>query len=340
MGRHKFFYNGRADKFLFNGGYCSSTANNQPVYHYYTQDHLGNNRAVVNENGTLEQVTHYYPFGGVYGDAGSTPDCQDRKYNGKEYDHIHGLDWYDYGARSYDPALATWTSVDPLAEKYPNISPYAYCVDNPVNAIDVDGDSITILDEAGNPFLYEPTLTYSGQNEFVKTIFGYFDNLSKDERGTVVVNRLVKSKNNYSFRLGSPVKNTAGEFDEKTLTTTLSDTNTLTFAEELFHTFQHDNGETGKTAVREVEAKLFSAVMNYDICGWNIIGASNKIAGIGIYAESMEDLLYNGYSQKSYSTAVQNFLTESLGGPTYKNFGYSTGVLSQHPLIKNFIPIK
>ena len=41
-------------------------------------------RTALNENGTLEQVTHYYPFGGVYGDAGSDPELQSHKYNGKE----------------------------------------------------------------------------------------------------------------------------------------------------------------------------------------------------------------------------------------------------------------
>ncbi len=39
-----------------------------PQFHYYGKDHLGNNRTVVNSNGTLEQVTHYYPFGGIMGD--------------------------------------------------------------------------------------------------------------------------------------------------------------------------------------------------------------------------------------------------------------------------------
>ena len=36
------------------------------TFHYYNQDHLGNNREVVNENGTIEQVTNYYPFGAPY----------------------------------------------------------------------------------------------------------------------------------------------------------------------------------------------------------------------------------------------------------------------------------
>lgn len=84
------FRNSKADKFLFNGGYCSFTSGNQTVYYYYTQDHLGNNRAVVNEDGTLEQVTHYYPFGDMYGDAGLNASAQ--PYNGKELDRMNRLD--------------------------------------------------------------------------------------------------------------------------------------------------------------------------------------------------------------------------------------------------------
>jgi RHS repeat-associated protein len=134
--------NGKADKYLFGGGYCTFTAAGQPVYHYYTRDHLGNNRAVVNENGTVEQVTHYYPFGGVYGDAGLNASLQPYKYNGKELDRTHELDLYDYGARNYDAIIGSWTTMDPLAERTPEVSPYVYCEDNPVNAIDIDGRKV------------------------------------------------------------------------------------------------------------------------------------------------------------------------------------------------------
>ena len=121
----------------FDGGYITSI-DDTPVYHYYLQDHLGNNRMVVNANGEVEQVNHYYAFGGLMSES-TGGDTQTYKYNGKELDRINGLDWYDYGARNYDAALGRWHVVDPLAEKYYNVSPYAYCGNNPMNRIDPNG---------------------------------------------------------------------------------------------------------------------------------------------------------------------------------------------------------
>ena len=67
------------------------------------------------------------------------------------YNHEQcGLDLYDYGARLYDPAAAFWTSPDPLCEKYYNISPYAFCNDNPVRFIDPDGRFIDTAWDAAN----------------------------------------------------------------------------------------------------------------------------------------------------------------------------------------------
>ena len=46
---------------------------------------------------------------------------------------------YDYGARQYAPLLPMWDRVDPLTEKSSEITPYAYCHDNPTRWIDTDG---------------------------------------------------------------------------------------------------------------------------------------------------------------------------------------------------------
>ena len=51
----------------------------------------------------------------------------------------------DFGARFYDPATAIFLQQDPLAEKYYNISPYAYCANNPINFVDPDGRAFDII---------------------------------------------------------------------------------------------------------------------------------------------------------------------------------------------------
>ena len=67
---------------------------------------------------------------------------------------MHGLNTYDYGARQMDPVICQWTTVDPLAEKYYNVSPYAYCADNLVNAVDPDGKDSVALPKNRTELLY------------------------------------------------------------------------------------------------------------------------------------------------------------------------------------------
>ena len=68
--------------------------------------------------------------------------CQNvASFTGKEKDSETGF--YYFGARYYDPALSgLFISVDPMSDKYPSISPYAYCAWNPVKLVDPDGREI------------------------------------------------------------------------------------------------------------------------------------------------------------------------------------------------------
>ena len=59
-------------------------------------------------------------------------------FSGKEKDSETG--YYYFGARYYNPDFSLWLSVDPMADKYPGLSPYNYCAWNPVRLIDPDGN--------------------------------------------------------------------------------------------------------------------------------------------------------------------------------------------------------
>ena len=85
-------------------------------------------------------------YGPVYGEIGEKPIQKENdfwqpyRFSGKELDKQNGLNMYDFGARLFDVAgVPMWTSIDPLAEKYYNVTPYSYCAGNPVSLIDPDG---------------------------------------------------------------------------------------------------------------------------------------------------------------------------------------------------------
>lgn len=108
-------------------------------YDYYLKDHLGNTRATVKQDGSITQVQDYYAFGMEMAPGNTYMPSPDNryKYNGKEKQDETGQ--YDYGARFYDPVIARWTGVDPLAEKSRRFSPYVYGDDNSIRNIDPDG---------------------------------------------------------------------------------------------------------------------------------------------------------------------------------------------------------
>lgn len=141
--------NGRIDKYLFDEGYCQAekyvynASKDNFTFCYYDRDHLGNIRKVreadSSKGGYVIQTMDYYPFGAQFCHSGTDNNVQPYRYNGKEFDKMHGLNTYDYGARQYNPITARWDRVDPLCENYYNISPYAYCANSPVMYIDPTG---------------------------------------------------------------------------------------------------------------------------------------------------------------------------------------------------------
>ena len=123
---------------------------------WHVRDHLGSVRTVLDITRDTSEVSDptlaileqndYLPFGTRI-DLDSLAYDQSNRYrfNGKEEQVTGSLGLIDYGARLYDNLLPRWTTPDPLAEKYYGISPYAFCNNNPVNFVDLDGKAIDII---------------------------------------------------------------------------------------------------------------------------------------------------------------------------------------------------
>lgn len=126
-----------ADDCETNSEECPSTN------YYYHGDHLGSTSFLTNDDGYAYEFRTYLPFGETMveqsNDSWETP----YRYTGQELDGMTGL--YYYGYRYYDPSVSYFIGVDPREEKYPELTPYNYVGFNPINAIDMKGDSISPL---------------------------------------------------------------------------------------------------------------------------------------------------------------------------------------------------
>lgn len=100
----------------------------------------------INPATEILEEKNYYPFGLQHDgyNMGVKPqrsvEAEQIKYNGKEFEDSFGLNMYEYGARSYDPALGRFFNMDNYAENYFDFTPYQYAANNPVYFIDVNGD--------------------------------------------------------------------------------------------------------------------------------------------------------------------------------------------------------
>ena len=127
--------------------YLLNSQSNWSAYHttyWQHADHLGSASWITDTNGVGYQQLMYMPWGEPLLDRHRSNTSYDARYtfSGKERDEETGYSYF--GARYYHPTLSIWLSVDPMADKYPCLSPYVYCANNPVKLVDQDGEDFGI----------------------------------------------------------------------------------------------------------------------------------------------------------------------------------------------------
>jgi RHS repeat-associated protein len=238
------YKNGELQFFPTAEGYVKVTDGGKFNYVYNYTDHLGNIRVSYSLNpadGELKilEENHYYPFGLKHSNYNVEIADFDKdetgifailkpverkdyqyKYNGKELQDELGLNWYDYGARNYDPAIGRFFNMDRYSETFMPISTYQYAANNPINYVDYNGDYITlgINDKDGNQIysvLYENGKAYhyskdskggivkggeyDGDSSFVENAVTDLNKISGTKQGGHIVSELQRSSSNYDI---------------------------------------------------------------------------------------------------------------------------------------------
>ena len=191
-------------------------------------------------------------------------------FSAKERDPETGLSYF--GSRYYSSDLSIWLSVDPMSDKYPSLSPYVYCANNPVKLVDPDGEEI-VIEWRGSQYRYEKdgTLTHlkgsvldeRQQKRFINKAKNSLDQINKTTEGNRMISDLQSSETQYTIKSG------ASGYEKKeqnTITWSANGTKlpvqgnplgesngTCDLAHELSHAFDDNNNWTDVTPVDELK---------------------------------------------------------------------------------------
>jgi RHS repeat-associated protein len=301
----------------------------------------------------IRQVNAYYPFGmnikSLSANSTSVLHRNEYLYNGKMVQDELGLNWLDYGARFYDPVVGRWWSVDPMAEKYTNVSPYTYCADNPISFIDPNGKEIDpasqkewekqkgyvtserdrLQNKSNNLFTKAQKKGWSSEklakkvgnlNERVSSLNASIDNFSV----------LEKSSQMYSLNPGaSEIGGTS--YNTETGSIDLSYGSTANFVHETTHAGQFESGDLAFTSST----------------GLGIVDLSDEVSAYKAqfaYSPSSFSGLNSSSTANSFSTITSSWvqgITTSKGAKPYSGHGLlSININSSKSDLMNAYPKK
>jgi RHS repeat-associated protein len=152
--------------------------------YWYHPDHLGSSSWITNIKGDAIQHLHYLPWGEDFVDQRSTNWNAMYTFSAKEKDTETGYSYF--GARYYSSDLSIWLSVDPMSDKYPSLSPYVYCANNPIKLVDPNGEEVYIFGKNR----HRNTIIRSLNKHFENITIGYNKKSGQlyIEKGTALTN--------------------------------------------------------------------------------------------------------------------------------------------------------
>ncbi len=174
-------------------------------------DHLGSSSFITDASGITTQHLQYLPFGETFVEQTSNaPYNTPYKLSGKKKDEETGYSYF--GARYLNSDISIWLSVDPMADKYPNISPYAYCNWNPVILVDPDGREIegVTYDKKTKEYTFTDAAIKRGSKDYIEA-------RTTTKSGEKGIQWMINAKETYTIHVtDKPLfsKNDKGEYGQ------------------------------------------------------------------------------------------------------------------------------
>ena len=285
-------------------GYIPADTTDTEDIFFYHSDHLGSTSYITDAKANITQFDAYLPYGELLVDEHTSSEDMPYKFNGKELDQETGL--YYYGARYMNPVTNLWYGVDALVEKYPNLSSYNYCANNPVKLIDKDGNDWLKTDKK---YFYDSLVTSQedATNKYGKEIKYLF------AAGTLFAKSGAYS---YNLEVGGHVKNTyTGEYIAGQISTpagsTIVNNNAYFNRDEL--NFREKWAQTDNCIGKLLYGMandIFVTAQIFDFGNWAGSGATNPLTGAEVQ-------FYNIDGSPNYKPAdaiVSTLAVKGVGG--------------------------
>ena len=240
-------------------GSLTDRTDSVPENYFYHPDHLGSSSWITDSAGRPVQHLQYLPWGEDFVNQRTTDYAARFTFSAKEKDSETGFSYF--GSRYYNSDLSIWLSVDPMSDKYPSMSPYVYCANNPIKLVDPNGEEWEI-----DGYIYTPGGTCPDNvSQSTKDKWNTMNKIYGTREGKTVIDAMNKEGVCYSVSSEKcPSGPAGGEYvsdGNKTggtiyLNGVNSDVGLL--AHEMFHGYQDLNNQGSQTIHNEVQARLFA----------------------------------------------------------------------------------
>ena len=250
-------------------------------------------------------------------------------FSAKEKDTETGYSYF--GSRYYSSDLSIWLSVDPMSDKYPSLSPYTYCANNPIKLVDPNGETIVIQGEDGE-HTFTPGQQCNSTDKNVQAAWANLNQMYDNKVGKNVIDKMSADESRV-FRLTNEALNDngTGRFDPDGkgggtmyMGGRLGEMGYM--SHELFHGYQEMKGQGGTSIHNEVEAYLFAGLFSRKADN----GLNQKVDINNEYKESLKKLFYN----EQYDNFDADFKNIVIGFKS-QSIANSNGLYSNTPLRRN-----